>query len=458
LELKVQKLKRFALFFALVILASAVAEAQGYKPSPYKGAPAFTNIPELAQVFRFTPFYAKTPNHRVKIAVFDNGFYQYQSAIGTNLPNDLFYVKLPVSDDCDDLKVDPRKAEACEDHGKYMAEMVQGMMTNNNQFLQFTPELYLYNVGGITNFKAAINDAIQKHIDIILFSVVKELGGNFDGRGVWNTQINRATSAGIVWVNAAGNYATNTYNHSIVSSDNELVDLPDPRHTLGFHCNAPQCHIEINLTWSDFKDEDRLGTDEDLDLELLNNVFTLQASSEQHQVLDPKLVAKGNGNSYSPSESIVADVTQGQYYLQVKVKSPKTFKSSDTLRITLDGGQLDHDDDSENILSPADNPNVVTVGDTDSESSSVSKRLRKPELIGNSRINYANGRIYEGNSNTAAFVAAGFGMLKSLAPLLNRGALLAYTAAPTNDVAFPNKAPQQKSSYFMTNFWMPRID
>ena len=212
----------------LVILASALAEAQIYsKPSPYKVAPSFQNITDYTKLFRFMPYFAEIPRHRAKMAIFDDEFYGYQSAIGNNLPSDLVYVNLPDKDDCDGQKV--QDASKCDDHGRYMGEMTQAMMTNNRMFPQFTPQLYLYNVSTIANFKAAIADAISRHIDVILYSRVKPFGGNIDGRGVWNLLVDKATAAGITWVNAAGNESQNIYTGPITDTDdNDLIALPGP--------------------------------------------------------------------------------------------------------------------------------------------------------------------------------------------------------------------------------------
>ena len=197
--------------------------------------------------------------------------------------------------------------------------------------------------------------------------------------------------------------------------------------------------MEITLTWNYFSDDENKGTDRDLDLILMNNTFIEQTRSDLKQVVNPRLIQVVNGKntgSILPRESIAVTVSAGQYYIQIVDKS-KNFKANDTFRVLLEGAQLDRYTDGESIMVPGDNPNVVTVGDTDSPYSDVSVTLKKPELIANSILDFTDGRSIAGNSNSAAFVFSGFGILKSLRPFMISKELLAYVAAPTDDISFP---------------------
>jgi hypothetical protein len=74
------------------------------------------------------------------------------------------------------------------------------------------PKFFLLNTNGLSNLKAAVEHAIQQKVDLILYSQVWPFGGNFDGTGFLNEQVNRATKEGIIWINAAGNNGNLVHN------------------------------------------------------------------------------------------------------------------------------------------------------------------------------------------------------------------------------------------------------
>ena len=75
--------------------------------------------------------------------------------------------------------------------------------------------------------RRAVRYAIEQRVDIILFSGSFEGGGNGDGRGPVNRIIDEATAAGILWVNAAGNYGRRVYNGPVRVAVRRLP--PPPR-------------------------------------------------------------------------------------------------------------------------------------------------------------------------------------------------------------------------------------
>jgi hypothetical protein len=144
------------------------------------------------------------------------------------------------------------------------------------------------------------------------------------------------------------------------------------------------------------------------------------------------------GFSKYPREIITAELAPGTYFLRVKNRS-KNFTKNDRLRITLDGDGLkmpSHTND-ESLLNPADNASVITVGASDSDRSSYSVKMKKPDIMAPSSIKLAeNDEEFRGSSNSAAIVAAGVAMVKAIDPSLNRASVLKRvskgSAAPGN--------------------------
>jgi len=364
----------------------------------------------------------------MKIAIFDRGFDGYEKSLGGELPADtkFFAGKIPREATDDDRgKV--------IDHGKFMALLLNDLMTGGGQAPQFAPEIYLYQVNGYTNFRDAVEDVIVKKIDIVSYSEVRYTGGNFDGQGVWNTLINKATKAGIIWVNAAGNTGQLTYNGPIVSDSDGNVILPDQNNSLAISCDDQKykCHVRVVLNWSDFQNTVDAGTNKDLDMELYDSRGKRVGESYLTQIT--KDTPPGEGKTLNPREAIETDLNYGTYFIVVKKKSDN-FTAQDKLRIIIDadGNQVtaNHFDSGESVLSPADNPNVITVGASNFKNSALSKSLMKPELLIDSPLYFSGNLMFQGSTNSALMAVAGFGILKSLDPSLDRESLLEYTSHP----------------------------
>ncbi|MGZ3768840.1 MAG: S8 family serine peptidase [Bdellovibrio sp.] len=379
-------------------------------------AQPFANMDEIKRTLGFSQFYSQ-PNsgRRLKVAVLDKGFYGYEKEIGHSLPSKTRYVAGPVKDP------DNNKVE----HGLRMAQLLTSLMTDDLRSQQWIPELTLYNTFGYSNFKAAIDDLIKNKVDLVLYSEVWEYGGNHDGKGFINKQVTRATDNGVIWVNAAGNFSLTTYNSSIQPIQDDWIQLPDQNNSLAIRCENQngKCTVKIVLSWNDFKDDVELGTDKDLDMAVTDDLLNIIQSSALKQSTDRN--ENRPGYSKYPREIITAELNPGLYLIRAKNRS-KNFNSNDRLRITVDGNNItmpSHSSD-ETILNPADNKNVITVGASDSDRSSSSSYLKKPDLLAPSSIKLNDGNEYRGSSNSAAIVAAGLGILKSNQPRMDREQLL----------------------------------
>lgn len=369
---------------------------------------AFSNMDEIAQRMNFVERTDVRSVKTVKIAVLDNGFKGYQAALGKTLPASTVFKPGPVA-------VDP----ATEDpHGFFMAQIVAGLL---DRLPGVTYELHLYSTFGYSNLEAAVNDVIAQRMDVVLYAQVWEFGGNGDGRGFINALVNKATSAGVTWVNAAGNFGDSTYRGKIEKADDGWVKLPGPNNAVRVRCEKDQknttgkCKLRAVLSWNDFKDDVKQGTEKDLDLILTDDTLKIvQTAGLKQKLTFPDGEA---GSSLYPREILQAEVSPGVYFLRVKMRS-ENFGGGDELRIVTSGEftKLVDATKGETLLPPADNSSVITVGASDSEKSSVSQAMKKPELSQASSVLVGEKEEYKGSSNSSAMVAAAVAVIESLKP------------------------------------------
>ena len=423
-------------FYLSILLVTAVAFCAQAEGPEFK----FANFQIIKAQLGLAPYFSQNPARQLRVAIFADSFQGYEAKIGTSLPQSTYFHEGP-------LKTEGL-APILGTHGTYMAELMTALMTDQGRALQFAPELHLYNATGIDNFRSAIDDAITRKIDIIVYQEVWEFGGNFDGAGFINREVTRATNAGIIWINSAGNSGKTTFNSSIRrGSKDDWVSLPDPNDSLAIRCEkitepAKKCAIRVVLSWNDFKDDITKGTDKNLDLQLTDDFLGVIETSELRQVKVINESHPSKDTSIYPREIIETEVVPGLYYIRVKDRS-HNFTSSDRLRIEVTGKavtaehqeansgseviSMSHFDPQENLYNPADNPSVVTVGANDSDRSSISKKLGKPEVTCPSSVVLGDGAEYRGSSNSTAFVAARFAILKTLNPEIKQSELIRTT-------------------------------
>jgi subtilisin family serine protease len=369
----------------------------------------------------FTRWYESPPEDYEPpiIAIFDIDFKGYENEVGEDLPVNTVYHPGPLN-----RPATPENQSTDKfGHGTVMASIVYQSMTNEGVNPELAPaEFHLYNVDGYSNFIAAINEAIAKDVDVILYSGYQEVGGNWDGRGFINSSVNKATDAGILWVNAAGNFANLTYQSGIETGNEDWVDLPDRNNSIEIICEpddkakAKKCAARVVLLWSRFSQDPLEGTDYDLDLSLSDDMLNVISTSVLKQVRENP--ENYPGNSLYPREALIADLEPGRYFIRVKNRS-QNFSRRDELRILVDGDfiRMPSGQSSESIVNPADNPNVITVGAYDEPRSGRSVSLDKPEVVAPSVL-FLDGEGYSGSSNAAASVAAGAGLVRGAIPIL----------------------------------------
>lgn len=125
----------------------------------------------------------------VKVAVLDLGFKSYSSLLGVELPPQVTVRSFRADGDI----------EADENHGTACAEIVYDMAPQAT--------LYLVNFSTLVEFGNAVAWLIDEGVDIISHSIGWFNVGPGDGSGPVGDIVNMTSSHGILWVNAAGNYA-----------------------------------------------------------------------------------------------------------------------------------------------------------------------------------------------------------------------------------------------------------
>jgi hypothetical protein len=345
-------------------------------------------------------------SNKISIAILDNGFQGFQEAQGRTLPSGTRLYPGPVA-------VDPKIEEF---HGLKMAEVVSYLLEEAG--VDF--ELHLYSAFGFSNLRHAIDRVIERKHDLVLYAQVWEYGGNPDGTGFINAEVRRATKAGVKWINAAGNFANGIYLDKVDRIADDWAYLPGPNSSVQVRCHRTalkKCQLRSVLSWSGFADTIQSGTEKDLDLVLTDDTLKVIKVGGLKQVK----AGAGSGESLYPREIIEAELPPGLYYLRVKIRSGE-FSKKDYLRITMvgDGLELLNRTEGETLLAPADLPDVITVGASDSRLSSFSRKLSKPNLRTPSLLQTeesdgdqdSSGESFVGSflgSSTAAAVATALG-------------------------------------------------
>ena len=429
------------IFVALMVAAAQAAAAD-------VAIPTISNYQEIAKNLKLSQFKGKKFRRKLKIAVFDNGFKGYEDQVNKTLPKDTVYHKGPASE--------ADKNENSTYHGLLMAQIVSLIVKNSVTEPNY--ELHLFFAYGHTKLADAVETVIKGEFDLVLYSQVWEWGGAGDGKGFINALVNKATSAGIVWINAAGNFGNSTRWAKIdgkAEGTEEYVVFQNKKgkteDAATITCKPPsgktQCSLSLVLAWNDFKEDIETGTDKDLDLVLLDGKKTQVAISDHNQVLVQDLANKNS--SMIPRELIEQKIDKGTYTARIKLKSKNFSASQDRLRLTIDGEGLELAEPTkgDSVFPPADNSRVITIGASDAANSSSNPKLSKPELSLKSVIRLKDGSN-PFSTSTAAAMAAGVATLhlavdtdRSREDVLKKLKALNVKSSTAREEAAPAPAP-----------------
>lgn len=410
--------RRFVYLFGIIFVITSLSPLQWTWANEIKKE----SLTQLANQLGFWKYQGSASANSsiqkpIKIAILDNGFFGYDDAIGKSLPASTQYHEGPIK----------AQQASMETHGLAMAQVVSGLL--ESILPKDLYQIHLFSSYGYTNLKSAIENVVQNHFDIVLYSIVWDYGGNGDGNGFINALVSKATDAGILWINASGNTAKSTWTSKIENSGDGWVRLPGPHQSVQIRCpeskDNSDCPLRIVLSWNDFSDSTEVGTDKDLDLYLTDENLNVLKSSTLKQ---NKFSSKPNENlSLYPREIIEYVVQPGLYYARVKMKSNNFDSEKDVLRIVTPGIHSFQVDTTftETLMPPADHPQVITVGAIDSEHSSRSSQRLKPEVYFPSRVTMEDSEFEIRGSSTAAAVAAAASLvLRYRLPAIDRKNLI----------------------------------
>ena len=436
-----------------VLIDSLHVRGQAPEPVPPMPSPRLSsvarlaNVEEVRQQLGLAPAYDNLPGiENIKIAVLDYGFdgvggprrYLPEGTVVVEHYDPEFVRRFHLGDPDYRKEFAPGNA-----HGRTMTQIIWAMTGSHPN----GPKFYLLNANGPTMLRRAVRYAIEAKIDIILFSSTFEGGGNGDGRGPINRVVADALAADIIWINAAGNYGGHVYNGSVNVLPSGYLQLGKEADgsALRFRNLLDENTVTVTLTWNDYREQEDAGTDKDLDLYVEDSHGQVVGSSEKKQIVAGK---NDPHTSRNPRERIVltdlAADREHDYLIRVKAKGG-AFTADDRVRVLITSSRegfldpktgapteaiqfLDASRKGE-IYPPADNPLVLTVGDTGPESAvgPTADHRRKPDIIlENSRVAFTNGDMTYGASNAAAYFAGVVTLLKAAEPGLRTRHLLSF--------------------------------
>jgi len=295
-------------------------------------------------------------------------------------------------------------------HGTNVAEIVHDMAPG--------AQLYLAKIDTEVELQMAVDDMISAGVKVINHSVAWLGEAFYDGTGTLCETTNSAQTAGILWVNAAGNYRNSHYLGVFSDTDADL------RHEFA----AGQNYNTIDLTSGDavtliLNWDDYPTTKTNYDLFLYDGDpdagGTLVASSTNDQ---------GNGriNFPYPYEDLVYTAGKtGTHYIVVK----NTGKSTASYRLTLFSftSSFGVKTRASSLAQPADCASVLAVGATNlsdspegfSSEGPTTDGRDKPEISAPDRVATSLSSSFAGTSAASPHAAGAAALVLAAHPLFS---------------------------------------
>ena len=357
----------------------------------------------------------------VKIGIIDVGFAGHGDLmIEGELPNSLFSHWFGSGG-----------TEGDSNHGSACAEIIHDIAPN--------AALYLTNYDDELDWANAIDYLISNEVDIISASVGHPSWGPGDGTGLFCEKVADAKYAGILWVNAAGNYGDSHWMGPWADSNgNSLLNFAPSSDTNVIEVLDGQ-KLDICLKWDDTWGE----SDNDYDLYLLDDSMTdavAAGDNTQNGDDDPleiiQYTAKYTGQYHIIVESESADNTANFHLYAVGV-NPNT---------SLD---MEYWEASESLCSPADSPHAMTVGAVDSDfgillmdyssQGPTDDGRTKPDVVAPTGVTTASIANFGGTSAACPHAAGAAALVKEAFPIYGPAEIQAYLEGHAFDMGDPGK-------------------
>lgn len=371
---------------------------------PSGGAQTFVESEGLAEmrVPEFWSFGGRGAG--VRLGIIDIGFTGYEERLGRELPATVHtrsYYRS--SDGRGDFSGDG------EVHGTACAEILHDVAPQ--------AELYLANAGTPGELQLATEWMVKEGVEIISHSVGWFLGAG-DGTGPIQNIVGMAREAGVIWVNAAGNFGRSHWTAPFADSDlDDLAELnAEGAESLVLPPVPANHEIGAVLLW----DKWPFSTDLAFELELVNSAGDILTSSAYDYQNYPY--------AYRP---IYYRTRLAQEGLQLRIRHTRGSGAVIRLRVIRNDGDLAEADQvlEGSVAMPADSPNALAVGafswgdgglESFSSQGPTTTGLLKPEILGPDGVRTSlqqNGYSpFYGTSAACPHVAGALALLFSTGP------------------------------------------
>ena len=315
------------------------------------------------------------------------------------------------------------------EHGTGVAEVVADMAPQAS--------LYLLMIGDSVDLQNAVDYCITNGIDIINHSVGWYNTNFYDGTGIVAGIANNARDNNILWVNAAGNEASDGHwQGAFLDSDGDKyldfgsgtdyvdadADAIDEGNTI---YAAAGDTIYIYMTWDDWDYAPSSGSNQDYDLYLYDGSGDRVATSTYYQ-----------SGTQNPTEYLVYDVASpGNYDIVIQNYDAPATPNIEFFAFTDSGAgvalQYHHPESS--IIAPANSAKVLTAGaiyrgnwttgpqesfssQGPSNASKYSASITKPDICGPDGASNYTYNFFYGTSAASPHVAGAAALLLSENP------------------------------------------
>jgi len=229
-----------------------------------------------------------------KIAIIDLGFYDYESLLGTELPNNVI-----IKSFFNSISGNGNIYGDNQSHGTAVAEIVYDVAPD--------AQLYFINMNSITELNKAVDYCIKEGVHIINHSVAWLQNSFYDGTGPVCSIAENAFKNNILWINSAGNYRKKHYYGKFYDPDSDnLHNFFENDNFLEIKNVQSEDTIEVILTWNEW---DKSSNDYDIFLYYDDSGDKIEKErSEEHQT-----------GTQPPTESISYGASvAGTYYIAIK--------------------------------------------------------------------------------------------------------------------------------------------